>query len=60
VCNNEQRIPRRYDDFATHGNASFTFKPGSNVATGKTITATATNASSGDTSEFSAPKKVTS
>ena len=44
----------------TSGNASFTFKPASKVATGKTITATATNASSGDTSEFSAPRKVTS
>jgi CSLREA domain-containing protein len=42
------------------GNASFTFSPASKVATGKAITATATNASSGDTSEFSAPRKVTS
>ncbi len=42
------------------GNASFTFSPASKVATGKAITATATNASSGDTSEFSTPRKVAS
>jgi hypothetical protein len=42
------------------GNVVFTFKPASKVATGQTITATATDASSGDTSEFSAPRKVAS
>ena len=40
------------------GNASFTFQPASKVATGQTITATATNTSTHDTSEFSAPRKV--
>jgi hypothetical protein len=39
------------------GNASFTFSPTSKVAAGRAITATATS-SGGDTSEFSAPKKV--
>ena len=39
------------------GNASFTFQPASKVATGQAITATATS-SGGDTSEFSAPRKV--
>ncbi len=39
------------------GNASFAFKSASKVATGRTITATATDAS-GNTSEFSAPKTV--
>lgn len=39
------------------GNASFTFESASKVATGRTITATATDAS-GNTSEFSAPRKV--
>jgi CSLREA domain-containing protein len=42
------------------GNASFTFSPASKVATGKAITATATRQSTGDTSEFSAPRKVAS
>jgi hypothetical protein len=42
------------------GNVSFTFKPASKVATGQTLTATATDASSGDTSEFSVPRKVVS
>ena len=42
------------------GNASFTFSPATKVAAGQTITATATNLRGGDTSEFSAPKKVTS
>jgi hypothetical protein len=40
------------------GNASFTFSPTSKVAAGQAITATATNESTGDTSEFSAPRKV--
>ena len=40
------------------GNASFTFSPATKVAAGQTITATATNLRGGDTSEFSAPKKV--
>jgi hypothetical protein len=43
------------------GNVSFTFKPNKKVAAGRTITATATrNAFNipGDTSEFSAPRKV--
>ncbi len=39
------------------GNASFTFSPASKVASGQTITATATNPD-GNTSEFSAPKTV--
>jgi hypothetical protein len=41
------------------GNASFTFKSASKVAKGRTITATATDPA-GNTSEFSAPKTVTS
>jgi hypothetical protein len=40
------------------GNASFKFIPSSKVAAGRTITATATRNSNGDTSEFSAPKTV--
>ena len=43
-----------------NGNASFTFSPSASVAVGQTITATATNVRGGGTSEFSAPKKVTS
>jgi trimeric autotransporter adhesin len=42
------------------GKGSFTFSPVSKVAVGQAITATATNDDSGDTSEFSAPKKVAS
>ena len=42
----------------TSGNASFTFSPASKVPAGNTITATATD-SSGNTSEFSAPRTVT-
>jgi hypothetical protein len=41
-----------------NGNASFTFSPAVQVAVGQTITATATNEFTGDTSEFSAPKGV--
>jgi hypothetical protein len=40
------------------GNVSFTFSTKKAIKVGQTITATATNNSSGDTSEFSAPKKV--
>jgi hypothetical protein len=40
------------------GNASFTFSPATKVPAGPAITATATNGSTGDTSEFSAPRKV--
>ena len=40
------------------GNVTFTFSPASKVAAGRTITATATNESTGDTSEFSAAKGV--
>jgi CSLREA domain-containing protein len=40
------------------GNASFTFSPATKVTAGQAITATATNGSTGDTSEFSAPRKV--
>jgi hypothetical protein len=40
------------------GHASFTFSPAGKVAVGQTITATATNEFTGDTSEFSAPKGV--
>jgi CSLREA domain-containing protein len=42
------------------GNASFIFSPAQKVAVGQTITATATKTSTGDTSEFSAPKTVAS
>jgi hypothetical protein len=42
------------------GLRSFTFSPATSVAVAQTITATATRASTHDTSEFSAPKKVTS
>jgi hypothetical protein len=41
-------------------NATFTFSPASKVALGQNITATAADASSNNTSEFSAPKKVAS
>jgi CSLREA domain-containing protein len=40
------------------GNISFTFKPDNQVPAGRTITATATRNSTGDTSEFSAPEEV--
>jgi hypothetical protein len=40
------------------GRGSFTFSPATQVALGKAITATAINEFTGDTSEFSAPKKV--
>ena len=40
------------------GNASFVFRPKRRVGAGKNITATATRNSTGDTSEFSAPRKV--
>jgi hypothetical protein len=40
------------------GNASFTFSTKKAVALGTSITATATKNSMGDTSEFSAPRKV--
>jgi hypothetical protein len=42
------------------GNRSFTFSPATKVSVGQTITATATRNSTGDTSEFSAQKKVAS
>ncbi|HWS82448.1 MAG TPA: right-handed parallel beta-helix repeat-containing protein [Rubrobacter sp.] len=40
------------------GSVSFTFSPATKVPAGQAITATATNGSTGDTSEFSAPRKV--
>lgn len=40
------------------GNATYTFSPVSKIPVGQTITATATNASTHDNSEFSAPRKV--
>ena len=40
------------------GNASFTFKPAQKVGKGQRITATATDSSALNTSEFSAAKKV--
>jgi hypothetical protein len=40
------------------GHGTFTFSPSSKVAVGQTITATATNEFTGDTSEFSAAKGV--
>ena len=43
---------------AFSGNASFTFSPATAVAAGQTITATATDLRGGNTSEFSAAKKV--
>jgi hypothetical protein len=43
----------------TFGDATFTFKPNKKVATGQKITVTAAD-SAGNTSEFSAPKKVAS
>jgi len=42
------------------GNVSFAFSPSNAVAVGKTITATATKDFTGETSEFSAPRTVTS
>jgi hypothetical protein len=42
------------------GNVSYAFVPKTKVPVGQTTTATATNGSTGDTSEFSAPKKVAS
>jgi hypothetical protein len=40
------------------GNATFAFSPASKVALGQTATATATKNATGETSEFSAPRKV--
>jgi hypothetical protein len=40
------------------GNAAFTFKTKKKVAKGQVVTATATNDSTGDTSEFSAALSV--
>jgi CSLREA domain-containing protein len=40
------------------GQASFTFKPEKKVKAGMFVTSTATNDATGDTSEFSAPRKV--
>jgi CSLREA domain-containing protein len=40
------------------GNVSFTFATTKKVSLGQSITATATNSSTGDTSEFCAPRKV--
>jgi hypothetical protein len=42
------------------GNATFTFSPASKVAPGQTITATATNTTTHDTSGFSLPRTVAS
>jgi hypothetical protein len=42
------------------GKGTFTFSPTSQVAAGQAITATATNEFTGDTSEFSVPRKVAS
>ena len=42
------------------GTAAFTFSPATTVSVGKTVTATATRDATHDTSELSAPKKVTS
>ncbi len=42
------------------GNASFTFSPATKVAVGQTVTATATNEFTGDTSEFSGTRTVAS
>jgi len=43
-----------------NGNVSFAFSPKNAVAVGQAITATATMNTTGDTSEFSAPRTVTS
>lgn len=40
------------------GRGSYTFKPAKKVKAGLFVTATATSGNTGDTSEFSAPKKV--
>ena len=42
------------------GTVPYTFSPKTKVPVGQTITATAANGSTGDTSEFSEPKKVAS
>ena len=42
------------------GNASFTFSPASKVPAGRNVTATAMKTSTGDTSEFAAPRTVAS
>jgi CSLREA domain-containing protein len=42
------------------GHASFTFSPANAVSVGQRVTATATRNSTGDTSEFSAPRTVAS
>ena len=51
-------IGQRSVSVDTSGNVTFAFKPKEKVGGGRTITATATNEFTGDTSEFSAPKKV--
>jgi hypothetical protein len=40
------------------GNVSYNISPKTKILVGQTITATATNGSTEDTSEFSAPRKV--
>lgn len=44
--------------FGGSGNGFFSFSPAQKIATGQTITATASNNVTGDTSEFSAPRAV--
>jgi len=51
-------VGRRDVSTGTDGKASFAFKLTKKVPRGQAITATATDFNSGDTSEFSAPRKV--
>lgn len=51
-------LPQRNVTTDSNGNASFTFAFGRAVPAGQTVTATATDALTGDTSEFSAQKVV--
>ena len=52
------RIEGNFVGTSEDGLRSFTFSPEKAVSVGRTITATATRASTGDTSEFSAPNTV--
>jgi hypothetical protein len=58
--NEGKKFIGEYVSVANSGLRSFTFSPDTAVSAGRTITATATRVSTGDTSEFSAPQTVAS
>jgi hypothetical protein len=58
--NEGKKFIGEYVSVANRGFRSFTFSPDTAVSAGRTITATATRVSTGDTSEFSPPQTVAS